>query len=1092
MGRREQAVDPMDGPVAAFAVELRKLREQAGSPSYRVMAARAHFAASTLAQAAAGERLPTLPVTLAYVRACGGDEREWRVRWEETLAADRERASVAAACERAPYRGLAGFEEADRAYFFGRSALVERLAGMVKAHRMVMVVGPSGCGKSSLLRAGLVPALRPRAARVVTPGAHPVLPAAAAGELVVVDQFEEVFTLCEDPAERGAFVDALVAAECGVVLSVRADFFGRCADHPRLIEAVEDATVLVGPMSPAELRQSIVKPAATAGLIVQRELTARILEEVTGQPGGLPLMSHALLETWKRHHGKALTLAAYEAAGGIAGAVARTSEELYAGLTPAQQDRLRHLLLRLVMPGEAGAPPTRRPVRRSELLTGDPGDPGPLLLERLTAARLVTQDGDTVNLAHEALLTAWPRLRAWAEEDRERLRVHRRLTEAAATWEEHGRDPGALYRGLRLELAREHLTARTLTPAERAFLAASDGERMKGRRRTAVLAVLAVFLLVTTSLIWQRSLVNGQQKRELHARDIAGTAETLALSEPSLAMRLSLAAWKLADLPETRAALRAASLQPQQDVFTDQDVSPDTRRSLSADGRRLISATATRVTRWDLRTHQPQVTDAPAHSEAAPPPSLVCRPGEPLRLPDPATGRLAAPAWAPTPTAEQCREGRLRLSPDGRTLLMATPALVRVWDVASGTEAAALSAPGVREIGFSADGAFVATAGEDELQVRATNQLQGVLLRHPLHGDLVDDLWIGPDAGEIRYLTGPTVQTLRVGSAFTRDWREERATSAAFSPDGGSLLVTYRDRVELRDARTGEVLPGPPRPSCPTPCWMQAAFSPDGRTLAYGDAYAASFTATLWDLAGRRVSGQSPPFRHGGPLAFAQNGELLLISGASAGQEALTSWNMRTGAVTTPPGVAGSRIAVAPRGERLLTDRGDVASLPPLRRDGGGSGPGPAEALAFSPDGRFLATGDTRGRTALWDGDLRRNLGTLPPTASGAVTALAFSPDAGLLAVGTEGGVVQLWDTAGRRPVGPPLATPGGAVLALSLSGDALSVAGKHLPFQRYDLSAAGAASTVCRRVGHGLGREEWARYFPDFPYQPTCGPQDR
>ncbi|MFI7471639.1 WD40 repeat domain-containing protein, partial [Nonomuraea sp. NPDC049646] len=541
--------------------------------------------------------------------------------------------------------------------------------------------------------------------------------------------------------------------------------------------------------------------------------------------------------------------------------------------------------------------------------------------------------------------------------------------------------------------------------------------------------------------------------------------------------------------PPPRAPPRPPSLQPQQDVFTDQDTSPDTRRSLSADGRWLISATATRVTRWDLRTHQPQVIDAPAGSDAAAPP-LVCSPGEPLRLPDPATGRPTAPAWAPTPTAEQCREGRLRLSPDGRTLLLATPALVRAWDVASGTEAAALSAPGVREIGFSADGAFVATAGEDELQVRATNHLQGVLLRHPLHGDLVDDLWIGPDAGEIRYLTGSTVHTLRVGSAFTRDWREERATSAAFSPDGTTLLLTYRDRVELRDARTGQELPGPPRPACPTPCWMQAALSPDGRTLAYGDAYAASFTATLWDLAGRRITGQSPPFRHGGPLAFARNGELLLISGASAGPEALTSWNTRTGAVTTNPGVTGTRIAVAPGGERLLTDRGEVASLPPLRPAGGG--PGPAEALAFSPDGRFLATGDTRGRTALWDGDLRRNLGTLPPTASGAVTALAFSPDAGLLAVGTEGGAVQLWDTAGRRPVGPPLATPGGAVLALSLGGDALSVAGKHLPFQRYDLSAAGAASTVCRRVGHGLGREEWARYFPDFPYQPTCGPQDR
>lgn len=1023
MGRRERPVDPADGPIAAFAVELRKLREEAGALPYRAMAARAHFAAATLAQAAAGERLPTLPVTLAYVAACGGDEREWRTRWAEAFAAGRDQAAEQSEAAKAPYRGLARFEAADRAYFFGRAALVERLSALVEAHRVVLVVGPSGSGKSSLVRAGLVPSLRPRAVRVMTPGADLRLHAAHEAELVVVDQFEEVFTLCEDPAERRAFIDALLAAG-GVVLAVRADFFGHCADHPELIEAVRDSTLLVGPMGPAELREAIVKPAAAVGLIVQRELTARIIEEVAGQPGGLPLMSHALLETWKRHHGKALTLAEYEAIGGIEGAVARTSEELYADLTPARRDRLRHLLLRLVTPGETGAQDTRRPARYAELLTGDTDDPSPLLLERLAAARLITLDGDAVELAHEALLTAWPRLRSWAQEDRERLRVHRRLTEAADTWEDHDRDPGALYRGLRLEMVREHLSDQTLTPRERAFLAASDAERRKGRRRTAVLAVLVVLVLVAVSLIWQQRLVSDRQEREAYARRIIGAAESQRLSDPQLSMRLSLAAWRLADITETRAALRTASMQRQQDISAsldpvgarqDVDVVPS-----GSSYRVLVKSGLT------LKVDSPRGRPTATRS-ADGRTMVVCAPGAPLQVWDLGTGHRLSTPWAPTLTAGQCG----RLSPDGRVLLLPTNALIRVWDLPSGMEGATLNAPGVEEISFSADGAFVATAGGNELQVRATNHLQGVLARHPLGGQ-IDDLRIDPAAQEVRYLVGSTtVQTLHLGGIFTRDWREERATSAAFSPDGRNLAVVYRDRIELRDTRTGRTLQGPPRPSCPTPCWMIAAFSPDSRTLAYGDTRTASFTATVWDLAAQRTSGESPPVRNAGALAFTG--------------DALTRWD-----------------------------------LPGQQRT--------ASALALSPDGEILAAGDEKGQTALWAGSMSRNLGTLPPTAnSGGVSALAFSPDASILAVGTDEGVVQLWDAVARQPIGSPISTPGGAVLALALGGDALTVAGKHIPFQRYDLSTAGAAATICRRVGQGLSPDDWARYFPDFSYQSTC-----
>jgi hypothetical protein len=189
--------------------------------------------------------------------------------------------------------------------------------------------------------------------------------------LVVVDQFEELFTLCDDKAERAEFIELLLSARkpesrIRVVISVRADFYGRCAEHRELTEALREANLLIGAMSREELREAIVKPAMAAGLIVERDLSARIVSEVFDQPGALPLMSHALLETWRRRRGRVLTLAQYEAAGGVSGAIARTAERIHLGLSATQATHARRLLLRLINPGE-GAEDTRRPATLTEL-----------------------------------------------------------------------------------------------------------------------------------------------------------------------------------------------------------------------------------------------------------------------------------------------------------------------------------------------------------------------------------------------------------------------------------------------------------------------------------------------------------------------------------------------------------------------------------------------------------------------------------------------------------------------------------------------------------------------------------------------------
>ncbi|WP_419994276.1 helix-turn-helix domain-containing protein [Streptomyces boninensis] len=621
MGRRERPVDPAAGPVQRFAYELRKLRDEAGL-TYRQLAAKCEFSVTTLSQAAAGEKLPSLPVVLAYARACGGDPADWERRWREADADEAAEPPSEDAGAEPPYRGLARFEPADQEAYFGREQLTEDVVELVRGHRFAAVFGPSGSGKSSLLRAGLVPAVRAEGAaavvRILTPGEHPerhaeaLVPAAGDGDTyVLVDQFEEVFTLCQDVAERARFLDLLLAARepdsrLRVVIAVRADFYGRCAEHRELAEALRAAQLLVGPMSPAELRAAIVKPAAAARLIVERELTARLLSELDGEPGGLPLMSHVLLETWRRRRGRALTLQSYEAAGGLRGAVAATAERAYGELTGAQAEVARRILLRLIAPGE-GAQDTRRPVDRGELEVGEPADVRHVL-ELLARARLLTLSEDTVDLAHEALIGGWPRLAGWIEEDRERMRELRRLTEAAQVWEELDRDVGALYRGSRLGAAEERFGgaehAAELTAREAAFLdaslAARGRELRRGRSLAAVLGTLVVLALIAGVIAWQQNREGDRQHLEAEARRIADVADSLRHSDPVDALRLSVAAWKLAETRETRAALLGAYAQRQEAAFTvPNGKDPGAQHFLSGDGRTVVSAGQDRVTRWD-------------------------------------------------------------------------------------------------------------------------------------------------------------------------------------------------------------------------------------------------------------------------------------------------------------------------------------------------------------------------------------------------------------------------------------------------------------------------------------------------------------
>jgi WD40 repeat protein len=465
-----------------------------------------------------------------------------------------------------PFKGLEYYDVEDAEIFFGREALVERLIYRLRDERfLAVIVGASGSGKSSVARAGLVPALSDErdgdwSFRLLTPTEHPLEALAkalipskeseaetapspedlandpaglqrAAGCLVetegvrrlllIVDQLEEIFTLCRDEAERVAFIDNLLTAadreKTGptvVVITLRADFYPHCATYPALREALARNQEYIGPMNTNELRRAIEEPALRGGWKFQSGLVDLMLRDVRGEPGALPLLSHALLETWKRRSRRTLTLRGYAKAGGVRRAIARSAEQVYnQELSQKQRGIARNVFLRLTELGE-GTEDTRRRVAHTELIP-EPGQNGTTeqVLATLAEARLITLSEEHIEVAHEALIREWPRLREWLDADRDGLRIHRHLTEAAQAWAALNRDPGELYRGGRLVQALEWSDEQQpeLNPLEREFLDASqalaekrEAEReaqLKRLRRRAIYLAGALVAAVGLAII---------------------------------------------------------------------------------------------------------------------------------------------------------------------------------------------------------------------------------------------------------------------------------------------------------------------------------------------------------------------------------------------------------------------------------------------------------------------------------------------------------------------------------------------------------------------------------------------------------------
>jgi WD40 repeat protein/DNA-binding SARP family transcriptional activator len=942
---------------------------------------------------------------------------------------------------RNPYVGLRPFEEADAVHFFGRDAQVDQLVdrlqdGNEPLVRFLAVVGPSGSGKSSLVRAGLVPALRRGAVHgsedwfvaALLPGAAPlaeletallgvavggaegvrealgadadgllraaeaVLPPGEGELLLVIDQFEELWAPEVDAAEREQMLRLLHAAVTGpggrvrVLVTLRADFYDRPLRHPQFSQLLQSRTHVLVPLTAEELAEAVRGPAERAGVVLEGGLAEAIVAGVADEPGALPMFQYALSELFEQRSERTLTWDAYRALGGVSGALARRAEAVYQELDGAAQAAAQQVFVRLVTPGE-GAEDTRRRVPLEELYAIQPqtSEVLPILDQVLGAfgrARLLRFDRDpatrapTVEVAHEALLRAWARLRDWLEAGRADLRTDRLLAGATREWAEAGRDPGFLLRGARLAQFESWAaeTSLALTRDERVYLEASLAARRgrqaeeEARRRRELAAAQALAEEQT-----RRAEDQAQGARRLRRRAIwlavalimalaaVGVAAVLWNRSTGLAAEKAAAA-QVAEAASTQSVREAAAARTAQALEAEQRVTAE------AAGREAAAERSTAQAEAGARATQQAIAEAEAEARATQ--QALAEAEAQAR----ATQQAVAEAASRLATSRELAAAAVnaaRLDPELGVLLALEA--VKAADTVEAQNALHATLPGLHLLHTWPHPAF---CYGNEL----TGDRRRVALRNE---DGSVTLWQLPDSPQwgvadmqpLATVTAPApVRACRLGRDGERlyvDW---------FADDGSF-------GAEVWDMPAQRRLFALPPEAGPELCWGEA--SPDMR-LAFTSSCEGetSATLTLWDVASgtRAFSLATGHVAFQSPTMPQANLAIIWATFSADGTRLVTA------------GLDGTaRVWDTASGEAQFILTGHEGQL---------------QCAEFSPDGQRLATGGDDGTARIWD------LG--PGSTAGqelvrierdtAVRAVAFSPDGTMLATGSNDGTIELWD----------------------------------------------------------------------------------